>query len=80
MGKSRGDFAGNAESFSEPGDSGLFVINSLGEVAGLLYGELSSYVGPTDKRRLYVRAGLVQSMNKVLASIRLKTGGDLSLP
>lgn len=73
MGKSRGDFAGNAESFSEPGDSGSFVINSLGEVAGLLYGELSSY-------GRYVRAGLVQSMDEVLASIRLKTGGDLSLP
>jgi hypothetical protein len=80
MGKSGGTFEGTPETFSEPGDSGSFVINSLSEVAGLLYGELTGYVGPADRRKLYINAGLVTSMDEVLASIKVKTGGDLSLP
>ena len=31
-------------SFSEPGDSGLFVFNNIREVAGLLYGELTGNI------------------------------------
>lgn len=30
--------------FSEPGDSGSFVFNNLGNVAGLLYGELTGNI------------------------------------
>lgn len=80
MAKSKAAFEGNSESFSKSGDSGSFVTNSLGEVCGLLYGSLSGYVGPRDRRRLYINAGLVTSMDEVLESIKAKTGGNNSLP
>lgn len=40
-------------SFSEPGDSGSFVLNNTGEVAGLLYGELTGNItlGEADSER-----------------------------
>ena len=65
------------ETFSMEGDSGSFVFNTYGEVAGLLYGTFT-FAG-TDNR-LRMNSGLVTSMDEVLDSIRSKTGGVLSLP
>lgn len=65
------------ETFSIDGDSGSFVINGYGEVAGLLYGAFI-YVGLDNRLRMNV--GLVTSMDEVLESIRATTGGELALP
>ncbi|KAL9108772.1 MAG: hypothetical protein Q9187_008249, partial [Circinaria calcarea] len=55
--------------FCMQGDSGAFVINSRGEVAGLLYGYLHGFCGPpsedSEEGRTYVNAGLVTSMDDV---------------
>lgn len=66
-----------AETFSTEEDSGSFVFNAYGEVAGLLYGTFT-FAG-TDNR-LRMSSGLVTSMDEVLDSIQSKTGGTLSLP
>lgn len=62
---------------SSPGDSGSFIINRLGEVCGLLYGEVPGLCGPdnADPRtgRLHVGAGLVSCMTHVLPSLEEKT-------
>ncbi len=79
MGRESGPFDGqmlNAERVSVPGDSGSFVFNSEGEVSGLLYGQFSGERDGT----FYAEAGLVTSMDEVVASIKVKTGGDLALP
>ena len=72
--------------FSEPGDSGSFVINGDGYVCGLLYGEHTGLCGQRDD----LGAGLVTSMDEVRASIAFKTrtpgqngatvNGELLLP
>jgi hypothetical protein len=82
MGRSRPGYDGNKdlmvpETFSKGGDTGSFVFNCNGEVAGLLYGRFSGFVGPETG---CMNAGLVTSMDIVLASIKEKTGGELSLP
>lgn len=79
MGMSNDGSEKNLETFSRPGDSGSFVINTFGEVCGLMYGELTGYVGPNNRARLYINAGLVTSMDEVLQSIKAKTRGYLSL-
>ena len=79
MGLSAEVFAGEPESFAHLGDSGSFVINSHGEVAGLLYAQLTGYAGPYDRQRVYTNAGLVTSMDEVVASIEEKTGCTLRL-
>lgn len=64
------------ETFCDNGDSGSFVLNKYGEVAGLLYGKFSGILqGGTTT----MNAGLVTSMDEVLASIEAKTGGELVL-
>ena len=73
MGLSAEIFSGDAEAFVQLGDSGSFVVNSFGEVAGLLYGQLTSYAGR------YTNAGLVTSMDEVVASIEEKTNCTLEL-
>ena len=66
--------------FCIPGDSGSLIINQFGDVAGLMYGELNGWVGSLGgDQRSYQNAGLVTSMDEVLASIRAKTGGTLRL-
>ncbi|MCJ1403246.1 hypothetical protein MMC11_006469 [Xylographa trunciseda] len=55
--------------FSEPGDSGSFIIDGDGDVCGLLYGEHTGLCG----RRDDCVAGLVTSMDEVRASIAFKT-------
>lgn len=72
--------------FSKPGDSGSFVINELGMVCGLLYGEHTGLCG----NRYDHGAGLVMSMTDVCSSVALKTtvqddignrvSGELMLP
>lgn len=80
LGKSNKASEGNAQYFSEVGDSGSFVFDKAGQVAGLMYGQLTGYLGPQDRNRIYVNAGLVTSMEEILASIKAKTGGELRLP
>jgi hypothetical protein len=63
----------NIGAFSEPGDSGSFVINGRREIAGLLYGQFHCYT-------VDIVGGLVTSMDEVLASVEAKSGGRLSLP
>ena len=48
------------------------MINSLGEVSGLMHRELTGYVGPNDRRRLYLNVGLVTPMDEVLVSIKAR--------
>lgn len=56
MNRSTRVFEDSAESFSKAGDSGSFVINTDGEVAGLIYAELAGYVGPGERgKALYQR-------------------------
>lgn len=76
LGKSNDASKGNAQSFSEAGDSGSFIFDQAGQVAGLMYGQLTEYLGPQDRNRLYVNAGLVPSMIENIASIKAKTGGE----
>jgi len=69
-----------------PGDSGSFVINTKGEVSGLLYNFFAGKCGPVD----YCNAGLVSCMTDVIPSIEKRTAwrdskgkmrpGVLSLP
>lgn len=59
------------------GDSGSFVFNAYGEVAGLLYGTFT-FAGIDN--RLQMNSGLVTLMDEVLDSIQSKTEGTLSLP
>ena len=66
------------KTFCLQGDSGSFVVNEHGEVAGLMYGNLRGHCGPseqssTEEGRTYVNAGLVTSMDDVLTSIADKT-------
>lgn len=62
------------DEFSEPGDSGSFVVDALGRVCGLLYGEHTGLCGPpAPLKRSDCGAGLVTSMTDVLASIAKKT-------
>ena len=79
MGLSAEVFNGEPESFALLGDSGSFVFNGLGEVAGLLYGQFTGYAGPHDRQRIYTHAGLVTSMDEVVASIEQKTGCTVEL-
>lgn len=76
------------DTFSLPGDSGSFVIDQFGAVCGILYGEHSGLCGPAGREDR--EAGLVTSMDDVLASIAKKTArkdgkggevrGQLGLP
>lgn len=63
----------NVRPFCQSGDSGSFVFNHRGRVAGLMYGEFSGLRGQS------IKGGLVTSMDEVLASIKAKTGADLFL-
>ena len=49
------------------------------QVAGVVYSEPHWICWNTDRRRLYVNAGLVTSMDEVFQSNMLETGSDLSL-
>lgn len=55
--------------FSEPGDSGSFVINTLGEVCGLMYGEHSGLCGS----RMDIGVGLVTCMQDIQSSLASRT-------
>ncbi len=55
--------------FSEPGDSGSFIINKFGDVCGLLYGEHTGLCGARED----CGAGLVTSMDDICASVASKT-------
>lgn len=70
---------GNAYPFCEGGDSGSFILDHRGRVAGLMYGEFTGFCGPPNRGRTYMGAGLVTSMEEVLASIKAKTGAELFL-
>ena len=70
---------GSTDSFSLPGDSGSFLVDCEGRVAGLLYGEFTGYVGPAGNQRLYINSGLVMSMDEVVKSVEKKTKGKLTL-
>lgn len=55
--------------FCYPGDSGAFMINTKGEVCGLLYGYLDSYVSLSD----YIYSGLATCMGSIKLSIQALT-------
>ena len=63
--------------FCQLGDSGSWLIDADGCVAGLLFGSISSSCGPPNKDQprtgFYVNAGLVTSMTEVQKSIRAWT-------
>lgn len=70
--------ASSQGTFCSPGDSGSFIINKSGEFRGLLYGEVTGLCGPSNTdpitRRLYVCAGLVSCMTRVvIPSLEEKT-------
>ncbi|KAL2222884.1 hypothetical protein M432DRAFT_644244 [Thermoascus aurantiacus ATCC 26904] len=62
-------------SFCAPGDSGSLIIHQDGSICGLLYGEVTGWCGPgdDDTGNLYVGAGVVSCMSKVMASIEQST-------
>lgn len=62
-------------SFCAPGDSGSLIIHQDGSICGLLYGEVTGWWGPgdDDTGNLYVGAGVVSYMSKVMASIEQST-------
>ena len=62
-------------SFCAPGDSGSLIIHQDGSICGLLYGEVTGWWGPgdDDPGNLYVGAGVVSYMSKVMASIEQST-------
>ncbi|KAL8797137.1 MAG: hypothetical protein Q9195_000604 [Heterodermia aff. obscurata] len=62
------------QEFCAPGDSGSLIIDQNGDVAGLLWGELTSFCGPTDFQRRYARAGLVTSIVDVNEAMKLALG------
>ncbi|KAJ9316435.1 hypothetical protein DTO271D3_3240 [Paecilomyces variotii] len=55
--------------FCQPGDSGAFMINTKGEVCGLLYGYLDTYVSLSD----YIYSGLATCMGSIKLSIQALT-------
>ena len=57
--------------FSMSGDSGAFVVDSMGRICGLLYGKHDNFCGETNRND--VGAELVTSMTDVLSSIAKKT-------
>lgn len=57
--------------FSMKGDSGAFVVDSMGIICGLLYGQHDNLCGEANRND--VGAGLVTSMTDVLSSIAKKT-------
>lgn len=61
------------DSFCEPGDFGSFLIDSSGDVCGLLYGAFTGLSGPTGSENTYVNAGLAMSMPDVMKSVALRT-------
>ncbi|MCJ1463688.1 hypothetical protein MMC07_002297 [Pseudocyphellaria aurata] len=64
----------SAEDFCQTGDSGALIINNLGEVAGLLFANYTSQMGPLNQRRgWYHGAGIATTMPDVLESIAMRT-------
>lgn len=68
-----GEWIDEQSDFCQPEDSGSWLIDSNQEVAGLLFGSITSLCGPLNKNRPtsgpYVNAGLVTSMAEVQKSI-----------
>jgi len=54
------------DEFCMPGDEGSFVVNSCGQISGLLHGSFVSHCGPEDD---YSNAGLVSCMTDINPSI-----------
>ncbi|KAK2780579.1 hypothetical protein FQN52_005658 [Onygenales sp. PD_12] len=74
-------------SFSEVGDSGSAILDSYGQLCGLLFGQISQYESPTQES--YTHVGLVSCMSRIRPSIERRTrprgnpggvGGELVLP
>jgi hypothetical protein len=75
LGKKRSTEGTTEVPFCEPGDSGATIINSSGEVCGILYGEITGLCG----RNMYVRAGLVTCMTDVVSSMGDIAGQPITL-
>ncbi|KAL8827200.1 MAG: hypothetical protein Q9191_003334 [Dirinaria sp. TL-2023a] len=53
------------EDFCASGESGALIIDTLGRVAGLLWGDLTGFCGPAERHRPYIGAGMVTDINDV---------------
>ncbi|KAJ9218307.1 hypothetical protein DTO166G4_173 [Paecilomyces variotii] len=74
--KSTGEPMHAQTSFCVSGDSGSFVLDNMGQICGLLYGELSGACGPPGgpiTETIYVHAGLATSMSDVIQSVQYRT-------
>ncbi|KAL8735420.1 MAG: hypothetical protein Q9166_000966 [cf. Caloplaca sp. 2 TL-2023] len=60
--------------FCDQGDSGSLVANHRGEVAGLLWGSITGYVGPPGGQSRYTGVGMVSDIDDVKNSIRTDLG------
>ncbi|GIC91428.1 uncharacterized protein Aud_007871 [Aspergillus udagawae] len=60
-------------SFAEDGDSGSIVIDTDGNVCGLVYAGFSGKCGPPGNEHSYVNAGLVTPITEVAQSVKLLT-------
>jgi len=75
------------DEFCLPGDEGSFVVDSCGQISGLLHGSFVSHCGPEDD---YSNAGLMSCMTDIIPSIEKRAAwknskgnaklGVLSLP
>ena len=63
------------QTFSAPGDSGSLIVDQAGGVAGILWGELTGFCGPTmEVHHPYVGAGLVTCIEDVKEAMKLALG------
>ena len=62
------------QEFCAPGDSGSLIIDEAGGVAGILWGELTGFCGPRDRRRPYVGAGLVTCIEDAKDFMKIALG------
>ncbi|KAF7122752.1 hypothetical protein CNMCM5793_000862 [Aspergillus hiratsukae] len=62
-----------SDSFVEDGDSGSFVVDTDGNVCGLIFGGFSGRCGPSSGDNYYVNAGLVTPISDVAKSVKLRT-------
>ncbi len=73
MNRVTGQAVGEQGDFCQLGDSGSWLIDADGCVAGLLFGSITGFCGPPNKDQprtgFYVNAGLVTSMAEVQKSI-----------
>lgn len=62
------------EQFCNQGDSGSLIIDILGNVAGILWGDVRGWCGPVDRHSPYIGAGLVTDINDVMAGMKVAVG------